>query len=66
MPKTPREERVVDPSADSFRVVDKAPNGDAKPYFDNERNVLVAPWRELDGNVGKPTGKTRGTRRRFT
>ncbi len=59
MPKTPRGKRVVDPTTDSFRVVNKAPNGEAQPYFDKSRNVWVAPWRKPDGKVGKPTGKTR-------
>ena len=59
MPKTPRGKRVADATTDSFRVVNKAPNGEAQPYFDTSRNVWVAPWRKLDGKVGKPTGKTR-------
>lgn len=59
MPKTPRGKRVADATTDSFRVVNKAPNGEAQPYFDKSRNVWVAPWRKLDGKVGKPTGKTR-------
>ena len=59
MPKTPRGKRVVDPTTDTFRVVNKAPNGEAQPYFDKSRNVWVAPWRKPDGKVGRPTGKTR-------
>ena len=59
MPKTPRGKRVADAATDSFRVVNKAPNGEAQPYFDKSRNVWVAPWRKPDGKVGKPTGKTR-------
>ncbi len=59
MPKTPRGKRVIDPTTDSFRVVNKAPNGEAQPYFDKARNVWVAPWRKPDGKVGRPTGKTR-------
>jgi hypothetical protein len=45
MPKAPRGKRVVDPSTGSFRVVNKAPNGEAEPYFDKSRRVWVAPWR---------------------
>lgn len=59
MPKAPRGKRVVDPATDSFRVVNKAPNGQAEPYFDRVRNVWVAPWRKADGRVGRPTGRTR-------
>ena len=59
MPKTPRGKRVIDPTTDTFRVVNKAPNGEAQPYFDKSRNVWVAPWRKPDGKVGRPTGKTR-------
>ena len=59
MPKTPRGKRVIDPTTDTFRVVDKAPNGEAQPYFDKSRNVWVAPWRKPAGKVGRPTGKTR-------
>lgn len=59
MPKAPRGKRVVDPSTGSFRVVNKAPNGEAEPYFDKSRGVWVAPWRKPDGKVGRPTGKTR-------
>lgn len=59
MPKAPRGKRVVDPSTGSFRVVNKAPNGEAEPYFDKSRTVWVAPWRKPDGKVGRPTGKTR-------
>jgi integrase len=43
----------------TFRVVNKAPNGQAEPYFDKSRGVWVAPWRKPDGRVGRPTGKTR-------
>lgn len=59
MPKAPRGKRVVDPATDSFRVINKAPNGQAEPYFDRVRSVWVAPWRKADGRVGRPTGKTR-------
>ena len=59
MPKTSRRKRVADATTDSFRVVDKAPNGEAQPHFDTSRNVWVSPWRKPDGKVGKPTGKTR-------
>lgn len=59
MPKAPRGKRVADPSGESFRVVNKAPNGEAEPYFDRSRQVWVAPWRKPDGRVGRPTGKTR-------
>ena len=59
MPKTPRGKRVPDASGDSFVVVNKAPNGEAEPYFDKSRGVWVAPWRKPDGRVGRPTGKTR-------
>lgn len=59
MPKTPRGKRIVDPTTSSFRVVNKAPNGQAEPYFDKSRSVWVAPWRKPDGKVDKPTGKTR-------
>jgi len=58
MPKAPRGKRVADPTGESFRVVNKAPNGQAEPYFDRSRQVWVAPWRKPDGKVGKPTGKT--------
>ena len=59
MPKAPRGKRVADPATDSFRVVNKAPNGQAEPYFDRVRTVWVAPWRKADGRVGRPTGRTR-------
>ena len=59
MPKTPRGKRVIDPTTDTFRVVNKAPNGEARPYFDTSRNVWVVPWRKPDAKVGRPTGKTR-------
>jgi integrase len=59
MPKAPRGKRVADPGGESFRVVNKAPNGEAEPYFDRSRQVWVAPWRKPDGRVGRPTGKTR-------
>ena len=59
VPKTPRGKRVVDASTGSFQVVNKAPNGEAVPYFDKSRGVWVAPWRKPDGKVGRPTGKTR-------
>lgn len=59
MPKAPRGKRVADPSGESFRVINKAPNGEAQPYFDRSRQVWVAPWRKPDGKVGRPTGKTR-------
>ena len=59
MPKTPRGKRVPDSAGESFVVVNKAPNGGAEPYFDRTREVWVAPWRKLDGRVGRPTGKTR-------
>jgi len=59
MPKAPRGKRVANPIGESFRVVNKAPNGQAEPYFDRSRQVWVAPWRKLDGKVGRPTGKTR-------
>ena len=59
MPKAPRGKRVIDPATYSFRVVNKAPNGEAGPYFDRVRSVWVAPWRKADGPVGRPTGKTR-------
>ena len=59
MPKTPRGKRVPDASGESFVVVNKAPNGQAEPFFDRTRQVWVAPWRKPDGRVGRPTGKTR-------
>jgi integrase len=59
MPKTPRGKRVPDAAGESFVVVNKAPNGEAEPYFDRTREVWVAPWRKPDGRVGRPTGKTR-------
>ena len=59
MPKTPRGKRVPDAAGESFLVVNKAPNGQAEPYFDRTREVWVAPWRKPDGRVGRPTGKTR-------
>ena len=59
MPKTPRGKRVPDASGRSFLVVNKAPNGQAEPFFDRTRQVWVAPWRKPDGRVGRPTGKTR-------
>lgn len=59
MPKAPRGKRVVDSTTNSFRVVNKAPNGQAEPYFDQVRGVWVAPWRKPDGRVGRPTGRTR-------
>ncbi len=59
MPKTPRGKRVVDASTGTFQVVNKAPNGEAEPYFDKARGVWVAPWRKPDGKVGRPTGRTR-------
>lgn len=59
MPKAPRGKRVIDPITTSFRVVNRAPNGQAEPYFDKPRGVWVAPWRKPDGKVGRPTGKTR-------
>ena len=37
MPKTPRGKRVIDPTTDTFKVVDKAPDGEAQPYFDKSR-----------------------------
>ncbi len=43
MPKTPRGKRVVGPATESFRVVNKAPNREAQPYFDKSRDVWVAP-----------------------
>ena len=39
MPKRPRGKRVIDPATDSVRVANKAPNGEAQPYFDKSRNV---------------------------
>lgn len=59
MPKTPRGKRVLDASTGTYRVVNKAANGQAEPYFDKSRNVWVAPWRKADGKIGRPTGKTR-------
>ena len=59
MPKTPRGKRVPDVAGESFHVVNKAPNGQAEPFFDRTREVWVAPWRKPDGKVGRPTGKTR-------
>ena len=59
MPKAPRGKRVPDASGESFLVVNKAPNGQAEPFFDRTRQVWVAPWRKPDGRVGRPTGKTR-------
>ena len=46
MPKAPRGKRVANPIGESFRVVNKAPNGQAEPYFDRSRQVWVAPWRK--------------------
>lgn len=59
MPKSPRGKRVVDAETGAFTVVNKAPNGEAEPYFDKTRKVWVAPWRKPDGKVGRPTGRTR-------
>lgn len=59
MPKKPRGKRIPDASGESFVVVNKAPNGEAQPYFDKSRGVWVAPWRKPNGKVGRPTGKTR-------
>jgi hypothetical protein len=59
MPKTPRGKWVPDASGESFVVVNKAPNGEAEPFFDRTRQVWVAPWRKPDSKVGRPTGKTR-------
>ena len=59
MPRAPRGKRVVDEASGAFTVVHKAPNGQAEPYFDKSRDVWVAPWRRVDGKVGRPTGKTR-------
>jgi len=59
MPKAPRGKRVPDATGESFVVVNKAPNGQAEPFFDRTREVWVAPWRKPDGKVGRPTGKTR-------
>ncbi len=59
MPKTPRGKRVPDASGESFVVVNKAPNGEAEPFFDRTRQVWVAPLRKPSGKVGRPTGKTR-------
>ena len=59
MPRTPRGKRVPDAAGESFHVVNKAPNGQAEPFFDRTREVWVAPWRKPDGRVGRPTGKTR-------
>ena len=59
MPKTPRGKRVIDRTTGTYRVVNKAPNGQAEPYFDKSRSVWVAPWRKPDGKIGRPTGKTR-------
>jgi integrase len=59
VPKTPRGKRIVDASTGTYQVVNKAPNGEAVPYFDKSRGVWVAPWRKADGKVGRPTGKTR-------
>ena len=42
MPKSSRRKRVADATTDSFRVVDKAPNGEAQPHFDTSRNVWVS------------------------
>ena len=55
MPKTPRGKRVPDVAGESFHVVNKAPNGQAEPFFDRTREVWVAPWRKPDGKVGRPT-----------
>ena len=59
MPETPRGKRVPDATGESFLVVNKAPNGQAEPFFDRTREVWVATWRKPDGRVGRPTGKTR-------
>ena len=37
MPKTRRGKRVIDPTTDTFQVVNKAPGGEAQPYFDKSR-----------------------------
>ena len=44
--EAPRGKRFADPSGDSFRVVNKAPNGEAEPYFDRSRQVWAAPRRK--------------------
>ncbi len=59
MPRAPQGKRVTDPVTENYRVVNKAPNGAAEPYFDQSRGVWVAPWRKADGRVGRPTGRTR-------
>ena len=51
MPKAPRAKRVPDAAGESFRVVNKAPNGEAEPYSDRSRQVWVAPW--LRGSVAQ-------------
>jgi len=43
MPKAPRGKRVVDAETGAFTVVNKAPNGEAEPFFDKTRSVWVAP-----------------------
>lgn len=37
MPKEPTGKRVVDTETGSFPVVNKAPNGQAEPFFDKTR-----------------------------
>src|SRR6478735_3917955 len=59
MPRAPQGKRVLDPTTATYRVVNKAPNGAAEPYFDQSRAVWVAPWRKADGRIGRPTGRTR-------
>jgi hypothetical protein len=57
MPKAPRGKRVADPSGETFRVVNKAPNGEAEPYFDRSRQLWVAPWRKPDVPGDLPNGR---------
>ena len=59
MPRAPRGKRVPDERTGSFKVIGKAPNGQAEAFFDRTRGVWVAPWRRPDGKVGRPTGMTR-------
>ena len=55
MPKTPRGTRVADATTDSFRVVNKAPNGEAQPYFGDDNINGGAGNDLLDGGAGFDT-----------
>lgn len=55
MPKTPRGTRVADATTDSVCVVNKAPNGEAQPYFGDDNINGGAGNDLLDGGAGFDT-----------